>query len=290
VRGLAKFILAGRFNAIFVTGFFGAMSIYWLPLSIFSGAAAALVALRKGFAQVSYVLGISAILILLSLMLSPAKPGFPFPVVFALWVPVLAGAWWLRATAAQSNALLAVGTVCALFVIGMYLAVGDVVAWWNEWITAAMPGVREPGTAEFGPIDDIRLANGFVAMLLGFGAMFTILFARWMQGALFNPGGFAVEFAAIKIPRAVLVGVLVVIMASSAFNTQMMTDLFMVAIMIYFFQGLSVVHGVVIRRRLNRNWLVAPYLALFFLPQILIPGLAILGVADAFIDFRSRRK
>jgi hypothetical protein len=201
----------------------------------------------------------------------------------------MVGAGWLRSTASQSNALMAVGLVCALFVVGMYLAVGDVVAWWNEWILTAMPGAGDSSTAEFGAEDNIRLANGFVAMLLGFGAMFTLLFARWMQGKSFNPGGFAAEFIAIKLPRVVLVGILIVLIASSAINTQMMTDLFMVAIMLYFFPGLSVLHGVVVRRRLNRNWLVAPYLGLLFLPWILIPGLAILGAADAFIDFRSRK-
>ncbi|MGH8550044.1 MAG: hypothetical protein ACRERU_15875 [Methylococcales bacterium] len=289
MRGLAKFILAGRFNAIFVTGFFGAMSLFLLPLSIFSGAAVALVALRKGMAQALYILAVSAVLIVVSWVLSPTRPGFPFPVVFGLWVPVMVGAWWLRITASQSKALMAVGLVCASFVVGMYLAVGDVVAWWNEWILTAMPGVRDSSTAEFGPEDNIRLANGFVAMLLGYGAMFTLLFARWMQGRLFNPGGFAAEFIAIKLPRMVLVGILAVLIASSFFNTQMMTDLFMVAIMVYFFPGLSVLHGIVVRRRLNRNWLVAPYLGLLFLPWILIPGLAILGAADAFIDFRSRK-
>lgn len=284
----AGFILGNRYKAIFVAGFFGAMSLFLLPLSIFSGAAVALVALRKGLVKAFFVLAISALLVQISLMLSPAKPGFPFPVVFALWAPVLVGAWWLRYTESQSKALLAIGTVCALFVVAMYIAVGDVVAWWNEWILTAMPGVRDPSTGELGSDDTIRLANGFVAMLLGFGAMFTLLFARWMQATLFNPGGFVAEFVAIRLARMVLVGILVVLIASS-FNTQMMTDLFMVAIMVYFFTGIAVLHGIFVRRRLNRNWLVAPYLGLFFLPYILIPGLAILGVADSFFDFRSRK-
>ncbi|MGH8558631.1 MAG: DUF2232 domain-containing protein [Methylococcales bacterium] len=285
----AKFILAGRYNAIFVTGFFGAMSLFLLPLSIFSGAAVALVVLRTGLVKAIFVLAVSALLIQISLILSPAKPGFPFPVVFALWAPVLAGAWWLRNTASQSKALMAIGTVCSLFVVGMYIAVGDVVAWWNEWILTAMPGVRDSSTGESGAEDTIRLANGFVAMLLGLGSMFTLLFARWMQATLFNPGGFAAEFIAIKLPRTILVGILVLLIVSSFFNQQMMTDLFMVAIMVYFFTGIAVLHGIVVRRRLNRNWLVAPYLGLIFLPYILIPGLAILGVADSFIDFRSRK-
>lgn len=289
MRGLARFILAGRFNAILVAGFFGAMSMFLLPLCIFSGAAVALVALRKGMIQAFYIVAVSAILILVSLMLLPTKPGFPFPVVFALWVPVLVGAWWLRKTALQSMALMAVGVVCALFVVGMYLAVGDVVGWWTEWIINALPGAPETSTAEFGPGDDVRLANGFFAMVLGFGAMFTLLCARWMQGILFNPGGFAQEFIAIKLPRTVLVAILIMLIGLNFVNAQMMTDLFMVAIMVYFFYGLSVLHGIVVRRRWNRNWLVAPYLGLVFLPWILIPGIAILGVVDAFIDLRSRK-
>ncbi|MGR9107417.1 MAG: DUF2232 domain-containing protein [Gammaproteobacteria bacterium] len=265
------------------------MSLFLLPLSIFSGGAIALVALRKGFARAFYILGISAVLIVISWLALPTRPGFPFPVVFALWVPVMIGVAYLRVTASQTLALLAVGVTCALFVIGMYVVVGDVVAWWNEWILKAMPGIGDSAGAEFGAEGNIRLANGFVAMLLGFGAMFTILFARWMQGRLFNPGGFAAEFVAIKIPRMVLVAILVVLIGASVLNNQMMTDLFMVSIMIYFFQGLAVLHGVIVRRRWNRNWLVAPYLGLLFLPQVLIPGFALLGVADSFIDFRARK-
>lgn len=290
MRGFAKFILASRFNAIFITGFFGAMSLYFLPLSVFSGAALGLVALRKGLGQAFYILGVAAALILASWALIPTRPGFPFPVVYALWAPVLCAAFWLRTTVSQTKALLAIGAVCGAFVIGMYLSVGDVVAWWNEWILTAMPEVRDPGTAEFGAGENIRLANGYVAMLLGLASMFAIVFARWMQSMLFNPGGFATEFAAIRIPRSVLVGFLLMLMVSSSVNNQMMMDLFMVAMMMYFFHGLSVVHGIVLRRRFNRNWLVIPYIGLFFLPQILIPGLAILGVADTFVDFRSRRR
>lgn len=266
------------------------MSLFLLPLSIFSGAALALVALRKGFTQAFYVLAIAALLIVVSYLLAPAKPGFPFPVVFALWVPVMAGAWWLRNTQSQSTALLAIGTVCALFVAGMYIAVGDVVAWWNEWILTAMPEVRNATTGDGGLDDDIRLFNGLVAMGLGFSAMLTLLYARWMQGMLFNPGGFAAEFIAIKLPRTVLVLVLVVLIAARAYNQSMMKDLFMIAMMVYFMTGIAVLHGVFVQYRWNRNWLVAPYIGLMFLPYILIPGLAILGAADSLIDFRSRNK
>ena len=266
------------------------MSLYFLPLSVFSGASIALVLLRKGFTEAVSILTISALLIVISFLVSPTKPGFPIPVVFALWIPVLVGAWWLRRNASQSAALIAVGVVCALFVIGMYLAVGDVVTWWNDWIATAMPGVRDSATADFGPEDNIRLANGFVAMLLGFAAMFTLLFARWMQGSLFNPGGFAAEFVSIKLSRMILIEVLGLLVISSLFNEQTMTDLFMVAIMVYFFPGISALHGIVIRRRLNRNWLVLPYIGLVFVPQILIPLLAFIGVADSLIDFRSHRK
>ncbi|MGH8553031.1 MAG: hypothetical protein ACRERS_07030, partial [Methylococcales bacterium] len=59
VGRLAGYILANQYKAIFVTAFFGAMSLFLLPLSFFSGAALALVVLRKGFGQAFQVLSVS---------------------------------------------------------------------------------------------------------------------------------------------------------------------------------------------------------------------------------------
>lgn len=287
---LAGYILANQYKAIFVTAFFGAMSLFLLPLSFFSGAALALVVLRKGFGQAFQVLSVSALLIGASWILSPAKPGFPFPVVFALWAPVLVGAWWLRFTASQAKTLLAVAVVCALFVVGMYIAVGDPLAWWNEWRQTAMPASANPAGAQLDLDDENRLFNGFMAMGLGFGAMFTLCFARWMQATLFNPGGFGVEFMAIRLDRMVLLWILIILIASGIFNIQMMTDLLMVAIMVYDFPGIALLYAIVVRKRLNPNWMVVPFLGVYFLPPIMIPALAILGVADSFLDFRRRIK
>jgi hypothetical protein len=289
VSAFAKFILAGRLNAIFIAAFFGAVSVYSSPLSVFSATAIALVALSKGFGEAFHVVGVSAILIEIFLAFFPASTSFPFPVVFALWVPVLVGAWFLRASASQSSALAAVAGVCALFVLGMHLVIGDVVLWWAQWFQQAIPGFSDQTGGEIGAVDFIRLANGFAAMFLGFGAMFTLFFTRWMQAALFNPGGFSREFVAQKLPRTLLIGILVLLVVTGSFNQQIMSDLFMVSLMLYFFQGLGVLHALVVHRQLGRHWLIAPYLGLFLLPQILVPGMALMGVADSIVDFRSRQ-
>jgi len=48
-----------------------------------------------------------------------------------------------------------------------------------------------------------------------------------------------------------------------------------------------VMHGVSVAKRLHQGWVMAPYLGLFFFPIVIIPGLALLGAIDTFINFRN---
>jgi hypothetical protein len=58
--------------------------------------------------------------------------------------------------------------------------------------------------------------------------------------------------------------------------------------MMYFFQGLAVLHGIVAKRNLGAMWVLPPYLALPFAPQYVLMGLAVLGAIDGLVDFRAR--
>ncbi len=287
MRGLARFIMGGRVNAIFIAGFFGSMSLYFLPLAIFSGATLGLVQLRKGESESIQVALIAGLLIVITLLISPSRPGFPFPVVFALWLTVSFAVWVLRVTMSQTLVLLSVGLICSLFIVAMHLAVGDVVAWWREWLIITQPPGGEVKIDKFGEDEWTRLTNGLMAMFVGFATMFTVLFARWMQSVLYNPGGFANEFIRLRLPRLLLSLLVLVLLAASAINQEVIAEFFMVAMMVYFFQGVAVMHGVSVAKRLHQGWVMAPYLGLFFFPIVIIPGLALLGAIDTFINFRN---
>lgn len=291
MRGLAEFIIGGRINAIFIAGFFGALSVvswYLVPLSIFSASALTLVLLRLGERKALDIAFYAGLLIFLVFILLPVKAEFPLPLVFIVWVVVIAGGEALARTSSQANALMVIGLVCTLLMVGMNLSVNDANEFWAQWL----PQIGETGDrdlADPGEISLNRLLNGLMAMYLGFASMFSLMFARWMQAVLFNPGGFVEEFISIRLPRLLLLGVVTILSVLGSFSMQMMNELFMIVMMVYFFCGLAVLQGIVIRRRAHKVWALIPYLGVFLAPQIFIPGCAMLGAVDTFANFRSLR-
>ncbi len=65
-----------------------------------------------------------------------------------------------------------------------------------------------------------------------------------------------------------------------------MSDVFVIAVVLFAFQGLAVVHHRARSIKLARGWLVGLYFLLAFMPQLVGPLLATAGVADSVADFR----
>ena len=290
MRQLARFIMRGRIQAIGIAGLFGVVSIFVIPMGYVSGAALGLVALRKGDVEALLVLAGAGILVLLAEAVTPARPGLDFPLVVAIWLPVLVCSAVLRSSRSQGMVLLTVGIFAALFVLGMHLMTDDVVAWWKQWLEAAVSGVKGATLKGFEEDGTLRLMNGLVAVLYGASLMITMILARWWQAILYNPGGFREEFHALRLPRMLLPAVVAALLLAGLGSKGLLSDLFMVCIMVYFFQGLAIMHALTAKRRFGWGGLAPIYAALFFFPQYVLMGLAILGALDGIVDFRARPK
>lgn len=290
MRQLARFIMRGRIQAIGIAGLFGVVSIFVIPMGYVSGAALGLVALRKGDMEAVFVLAGAGILALLAEVVTPARPGLDFPLVVAIWLPVMVCSAVLRASRSQGMVLLTIGIFAALFVLGMHLIMGDVVAWWKQWLETVVSGVEGAALKGFEEDGTLRLMNGLVAVLYGFSLMITMILARWWQAILYNPGGFREEFHALRLPRMLLPAVVAVLLLAGLVSKDLLSDLFMVCVMVYFFQGLAVMHAMTATRRFGWGGLAPIYAALFLFPQYVLVGLAILGALDGIVDFRTRSK
>ncbi|HYE37863.1 hypothetical protein [Methylocaldum sp.] len=290
MRDFAAFIMRSRLHAIAIVGLFGILSLKAVPFALLSAAVLGLVALRKGWLEGVAVTAGAAVMVGAGVYLMELRPGLNFPVVFALWLPLLICAEVLRRTESQGLALLTVGLTVGLFVLGMHLVTGDVVEFWQSWLrraVAAVPGATVQGFERDGTL---RLMNGLIAVLYGLSLMFSLLCARWFQSLVYNPGGFGPEFQRLRLPRLVLPVVVAAIWAAGAVNQVLLADLLMIAVMIYFFVGLAVLHGLVAMRRSHWIWAAPPYVALVFVPQYALVGLALVGALDALIDFRTRAR
>jgi hypothetical protein len=246
------------------------------------------VALRRGFSSALIVAIGALLLVAVGWFFVRLRPGLGFPIVLILWLPLLTGAFVLRRLQSQGTALLSVALVCTLGVIAMHLATGDVVAFWHGWLSRAVTGVPGATVRGFERDGTLRLMNGLVALFLGIAAMLSLLLARWMQSLLYYKGAFAVEFCELRLPRTVALVVVAVLLVAAAVSQVMLVDLLMVSIMMYFFVGLAVIHGIVRKRNLSWLWAAPPYLAMAFMPQYAMVGVAFLGVVDAFVRFRRR--
>lgn len=290
MRDFVEFAMRSRFHAMTLAGIFGALSLSFLPLSFLSAACVALVALRRGSWEGVIAVTGAAGFVAIGWFFVQLRPGLGFPIVLAIWPTVLLAAAILRRTESQGTALLFVGSLCAVFVVVMHLLTADVVAFWLSWLQRAASGVPGATMEGFERDGTLRLMNGLIALMFGASSMSSLLLARWWQSSLYNPDGFAPEFRRLRLPRRVLVVVLAALWVGYYARPGLVMDLFLVSVMMYFFVGLAVVHGVVAMRRLPWSWTLPPYIVIALMPQHALIGLALCGAMDAFIDFRGRSR
>lgn len=271
---------------ILVAGVIGGLSQLLLPLSIVSSALIGLYLLRKGERAGLWVLLFASIIIYQMSFLIPSRPGLAFPVALIILVPVYVSSSVLRTTQSQGLAIVAVGICAALLAIGIQLYSGDAVAWWAEWLQSAVQGVKGATVEGVEENGTLQIMNGLIAMLLGIASILSLLLARWMQAALFNPGGFKKEFQLIVIPRKVLYLWIAFVALFAVMQSSLMYDLAIIGAMMYFFQGLSIFHYTTDKKGYSSAYLLPPYILLFFMPQFVVVGLACVGVTDAFINYR----
>jgi hypothetical protein len=126
------------------------------------------------------------------------------------------------------------------------------------------------------------MAGTYLALAIGM-----TLLARGWQAALYNPGGLRTEFHGLRLSPvfAVVFVVTMVIGPVLGLNTVLLawaagTPLFLA--------GLALVHGVVARKQLSRQWLVMFYVALVLLGPSLMILLVVLAFVDSWLNIRGR--
>lgn len=296
MRALAKFVMSRRIQAVLVAVGFALLGLLLPPASYLSGAAVALVTLRRGAREGVLIIAgaTAAAAVLAGLVLGDTVPALVF--VLGMWLPLwlLAIVW--RNTVSLAWTLQAAAGIGVLTVVLMHLVLQDPAAWWRALLEALRPameqaGVFADGAAMEGALDAAaRLMTGLMAAALVFSLMISLFIARWWQAALYNPGGFRQEFHALRADRRIAV-VLVVVLLLSLVDRGVIgalaTDLAMVGIVLYLFQGLALIHGMVAAFRANVFWLVGLYALMVLASPQMVLLLSAMGFADTWFDFRA---
>jgi len=270
MRGLAEFVMKGRKQAIMAVLLLGLIPL----LNLLSPVLVGLVVLRKGFQEAVQVL-VWAILPIGGWALA----GDPVPLIMLLGITGLAGL--LRSSESWEFTLLAaiaVG-VCVEIYLRLQPAVLDL-------IFLQMQPYFEANAIQGEQLDALRdVMTSFMGAVYMFLSIILLMLARWMQAALFNPGGFQKEFHGLRVEQRVAL-ILVSCMMLANFEILIPQTWMLYLVLPLMFSGIALIHAVVAEKKLSSRWLAVLY-ALIVLP--LIANLVVLlALLDSWYDFRTR--
>ncbi len=290
---LASFIMAGRLQATTAVVGFAVLALVFPPLMLASGAALMLVTARLGAASGVTLLGLSTLAAVILSQLVAGQPWLGALFATLQWAPGLVLALILRFTVSldrtlQSAIALGLGALTVLQLWGP-----DLTPYWREVVEGLLRPALEQAELPAGTLDQtldrvVRLMSGAVIASMLVSHTLSLLLARWWQSLLYNPGGFREEFLGLRLGRVPAALALALFALALLGHAPMLTALAIVGLVVFFFQGLAIVHNLSARTANPMLWLIGAYVLLMLaLPQMMA-ALSAMGVLDNFVDIRSR--
>ena len=270
MRGLAEFVMKGRKQSIMAVLLLGLIPI----VNFLSPAVVGLVVLRKGLTEATQVL-VWAIFPVGGWAIA----GDPVPLIMLLGITGLAGL--LRASESWEFTLL--GSIVVGLCVEIYLRLQPAVL---DLIFLQMQPYFDANGIQGEQLDSLRnVMTSFMGAVYMFLAIVLLMLSRWMQAAVFNPGGFQKEFHGLRIEQKVAL-LLVGSMMLANFGILIPQSWMLYLVLPLMFSGLALVHAVVAAKKLSSLWLAVLY-AIIVLPLI-ANMIVLLALLDSWYDFRTR--
>ncbi len=294
MRFLAAFIMQGRMQAIAVAATSLMLALLLPPLSLLSAAVVALMTLRMGWRE-----GLNALLaaaLAAGLLGAIVLGNFVFPALYGLilWLPMWAVALLLR----QSRDLgLTLELMTCLGVAAVLLAYSvhpDPAGFWFDrmqllfghlWSQAGL----DPQSLQAQIQVVARYMTGVMAAGMVSSLVLSLLWARWWQAVLYNPGGFREEFLGLRLHSPLAYFTLALTAVALVFGGQWQEGLvngLLVLFVLYVALGTAILHAILTARG-QKWWLYGMYFLMLFIPHVFLP-IALVGFLDTWFDWRAR--
>ena len=206
------------------------------------------------------------------------------------WLPVLLLALLLTSTRSLALTMQITVIMAVVAMIGFYLVVTDPVAYWQPYLTTMAEIARDNNLAL-----NTELLNAEVMTVSATLAFWMLYVAGLLLGyGLFTklPGktaGFG-RFRDLSFGRVVASIMAVVSLLALVVDVAWLQNVAFVMFVIFWVQGLAIVHWMHAQQLLPLGAVVAVYILLPLLQVLLITVLGILGYMDAWFEFRRRMK
>lgn len=297
MRAIASFIMQGGRQAVIVVATSAILSMLMPPFVVLSAAAVSLVTLREGVANgIRVIVGATVATALMGYVVL-GTPLVSLSYLCIMWLPVYLVSLVLRETRRLNLALECLVVLGMIAVLGFYLMIDNPAQLWAEGIQEVVESLGDQpdllvtqselkeGLAFWSKyVTGIVVAGTLISLLM------SLLLGRWWQGLLFNPGGFDEEFRHVRLlPRDAVVFIALFASASllDAQLAELLWNLDIQILLLFFIVGVSVVHVVLKNKGGSRFLIFGFYMAVFFVPHLIFP-LVLIGLSDAWMNWRHR--
>ena len=304
MQSIATFVLSGRNQAILsVIGFVTLALVFPLlgfGFGLLSAASIGLVTLVHGARQ-GLLITVVAAVFLLGISSVTGRMAIGIEYLAFYWLP----SWLLASLLARFNSLsLAIMVASGVgFVISMVIAslYGQYEAEWNKLIIDNLLPTFEKAKADLSKEELEALLVEIGNWVVHFAAAYWVLsmsaslfIARWWQSLVYHPGGFGEEYRQLRLGMMSTIFALVIVALAFVFKDGVLgialASSALVVVLVFLFQGLSIAHYVAKVRKLRLAWLVLVYIAIFVLMPYEIYLIAVIGLSDNWVNYRSRIK
>lgn len=298
MKAFVNWVMKGRMQAVIAATVLAVLALIITPLSIVSAAVVALTALRQGWRE--------GVLVVVSALLAIGGLGgllFQMPLATVLiglmvWVPAVVLGGIMGQTGSLRIAIEAAAVGAVAVVLLQYALMGDPAVFWAETLNAFVAQRIDADAAQTADLSALIEASsgwmaGGVAAAWLFATLASLLLARFWAALLDRPGAFGEEFRQLRFGRWLLVVVpvlLVVGVFATGGKPSLLGQLYLVGMVVFLIQGISVAHALVADFGASTSWLVGLYLMLVLIAPQGATMVAAAGYADGWLDFRARAR
>jgi hypothetical protein len=292
VQPVASWLVARPQN-----GILGLAVTLLLPFGqVISGSVMVLLTLQQGlkvaFLQTAAAL---AILSLISLLVSAPLSQLLLNALVT-WLPVMLLAAIMLRSRSLTLAMQVAAIVAIAVTLGFYIVLDDPTVFWSEVLTKLSAFFTDLGLHQQAELLTAQKAMLAPQMTMVFvGSSWSIVVLVLVLGyALYQvlPGKTAAfgRFCDLNFGRVLALIMAITSVATVFASVAWLKNIAFVAFVIFWVQGLAIVHWFHVERHLHAVVLIGLYALVFLLNALLVVGLAAAGYTDAWFGFRRRRK
>ena len=290
MQPLAAWLVARPQNAVIAL----AATLLLPLLQMVSGVIMVLLVLKQG-ARLAVIEGAVAGVILVLVALVTGSPLMQILVAtLSTWVPAIMLGLVLQATRSLTLTLQVSVLIAALAVLGFYLVIDDMVAYWDPVMTVLLEWTRENNLHEQAQLmesDPVMTANMLtMAIVLSSWMLYAVylVFGYWLYKLMPGESGDYGRFSDLNFGRVIAFVMALVSLLAFVTGAAWLQSVAFVLFAVFWLQGLAVVHWLHSVGNLPLLVVIMTYVLLPFLHVFLIMALAVLGYTDAWFTFRRR--